>query len=118
MQPAAQAGALLQRTSSPDEDKKRGLKRVVGVVGVLEQTAADAQHHRPVPSKKGLESCLIMVVRKPLQQCPVCGVFAPGRTDHLAKIVDYLVHTRPCCGRLSCGTARIPYIGRWRGYAS
>jgi hypothetical protein len=38
-----------------EEQEERGLERIVGLVVVPQNSAADAEHHRPVPLDQGRE---------------------------------------------------------------
>ena len=62
-QPAAEAVLAPDRPSLADEDQEGGLEGVLGVVGVVEDRAADAQHHRPVPLDQGREGGFVRLVR-------------------------------------------------------
>ncbi len=49
MEPTGHGIGLAQRAGLAGQDQERGLEGVLGVVSVMEDLAADAQHHRPVP---------------------------------------------------------------------
>ena len=55
----------------PGQHQERRLEGVLGVVMVPEKTSADAPDHRAVTSKEGLESRLVSMGCKSLQQPPV-----------------------------------------------
>src|SRR5262249_3868118 len=52
---------------------ERGLERVLGVVVVAEDAAADAPHHRRVPPHERLDRRLVPVADEPLEQLAVPG---------------------------------------------
>ena len=61
-------------------DQEGGLEGVLGVVGVVQHAAADAQHHRPVPVQQGREGFLISAAGEPVQEVRV-GPVSVGSGD-------------------------------------
>jgi len=59
VQEAAHRLALGDGRGLSHEHEERRLKRILGVVGVPQHTAADAQHHRPVPPYQRLKGGLV-----------------------------------------------------------
>jgi hypothetical protein len=53
------------------EHQERCLKRILGVLGLVKDAAADAQDHRPMPPHQGGEGGLIALAGKTLQQLAV-----------------------------------------------
>ena len=75
VEPVARAGPAGRWSAAfADQDEEGGLERVLGVVGVAEDAAADAQHHRPVPADERGERGLVAGVEEPAEQ------FGVGRT--------------------------------------
>src|SRR5207244_11430712 len=52
VQPVAQDSPPGEGSGLADEHHKGGLKGVLGVMNVVQNAAADAQHHRPVPADR------------------------------------------------------------------
>ena len=59
MKPAPQGTTDPERAGLAGQQEERGLKSIVGVVGVDENAAADRHDHRPVALDQGLESQLV-----------------------------------------------------------
>ena len=68
MQPAADGALDPDRPGLARQQEESGLEGVVGVVGVVEDAAADAQDHRPMPTDQGLEGQLVAVGDVPFQE--------------------------------------------------
>ena len=60
VQEAADRVLLAYGRRPTEEDKERGLVRVLGVGPVMQDAIADAQHHRPVPRQQGREGHVIL----------------------------------------------------------
>src|SRR5262249_47945228 len=76
------------RRRPADEDEEGGLKRIFGVVVVVENPATDAPHHRSMPLDKGRKRRLITTADEVLQQLPI-GEPCPIPQKHRpAKVVD------------------------------
>ena len=87
-----------------DQHQERGLERIVGIVRIAQDVAADPQHHRPVPGDQGLERRLGRALTRagePLDQVPIrrARSWTRHRTD--AHV------TLQRCGR-STGHAPVP----------
>ncbi len=81
MQPGADPAAGPDGIAASNEDEKSGLKGVVGVVGVLEDAAADAQDHRAVPTHQLGEGGVVAAQQEKVEEIPVgeAGGAALGR---------------------------------------
>ena len=56
VEPARDRLAASHRAGPARQDEERRLERILGVVRVAQDLAADAQHHRPMPLDQGRES--------------------------------------------------------------
>src|SRR5262249_57789946 len=86
------------RGRAAEEDEEGGLKSVLGGVGVAQQPATDAQHHRAVPAHQRRERRLVALAGEAAQQLAVAG--AVRRPDEPPDVpqhrVEWLVvHERP-----------------------
>ena len=83
-----------QRVLAPDggrlagEHQKCGLPGVLGVVGMAEHPAADAQHHRPVALDQGGERGLVPARDEAVQQVAVGGRVRGRRGRQLADVMQ------------------------------
>jgi hypothetical protein len=89
-----------------NQDEKRDLKGIVGIVSIAEQPPAHAQDHRGVPSQQHRESGLVAVVEESAQQLAVgCGVVLqpcdgmaePPRRVVVAAVVMVAPWVLPSC---------------------
>lgn len=87
VEPAPQRRRLADRAGLAGENEERGLEGVLGVGLVAEYTAADLQHHRPVPAQHGTESGLILVDMEPAEQLPIRQLPHPRVLHELADEV-------------------------------
>jgi hypothetical protein len=71
VEPIANPFPSLQREGLPHQDEKGFLESVVGIVRVSQNTAANAQHHRPVPPHQRFESGLFPPSEEVLQEFSV-----------------------------------------------
>jgi hypothetical protein len=74
VQPGSDRIAHPERPGFADQDKKRHLERVVGIVSVAREGAADPQHHRAVPLDERRERKLRRLTRsgdRLLQKLPI-----------------------------------------------
>jgi hypothetical protein len=71
VEPAPHRIQPADRARPAHQDQERGLEGVVGVVGVAEPVAADAQDHRPVAQHQHLERGRVAMVDEPFEQLPV-----------------------------------------------
>ena len=70
-----------------DQDEKRGLKGILGLVPVREHASANAKHHRPMPfdqDRKGKLGTLAPVRRESLQKLAVGQV--PDRSHVVQRV--------------------------------
>jgi hypothetical protein len=72
---------------SANENEVSGLKCVLGVVVIAEDTATDAPSHWPVPLHQGFKGRRLSAVHEALQELPI-GQFPPIRQQGAAKVVD------------------------------
>ncbi|MDR3634658.1 MAG: hypothetical protein P4L84_12705 [Isosphaeraceae bacterium] len=68
VEPRAQQLALANGARFPHQNQERRLKRVLDIVRVAEQTAADAEHQRPVSGDQRLERHVVAPRDEALQQ--------------------------------------------------
>jgi hypothetical protein len=68
MEPAGQGLAIPDGCPFPSENQKGGLEGILGILMVLEDTAADAHHHGTVPLYKHRKGCLIVKSQEVLEQ--------------------------------------------------
>ncbi len=77
VEPAADRIQPTDRAGPPHQDQESRLERILGVVRVMKEVPANAQHHRPVAQNQHLECSRITTAREPLQQLPIgqprCG---------------------------------------------
>jgi hypothetical protein len=52
------------RLRQPGQAQKYSLKNVVGIGGIVDQTAGRAQHHRPVPVEKEFEGSMVVAINE------------------------------------------------------
>ncbi len=71
IKPAAHSLPPVNRAGPSREDKKNGLKDILGVVQVVQDALAHAQHHRSMPSQQGCEGILIPESDEALQELMV-----------------------------------------------
>ena len=74
MEPRTQRVVHPERAGPAHEDQKGCLESVVSIVGIVEDRAADAEHHRSVPLDQGREGELgafSVPLLEPLQQLAV-----------------------------------------------
>jgi hypothetical protein len=71
MQPIADNLALGQTVRLADEHQECGLEGIVGIVGIAQDAAANAAHHRTMTAHERLESRLIAPMEKRPQELPV-----------------------------------------------
>ena len=67
-----------------DEDQKRRLERILGVVVIAENTATDAQDHRPMPPHEDCKGGFVLPVRKDSNSCPLVNP-APSRRSTVLR---------------------------------
>ena len=82
------------RRRPADEDEEGGLKGILGVVVVVEDTAAHTPHHRPMPPHKGCKSRLVTAADVVLQKL----LIGQPRTipQNPAKVLDDPVYLAGC----------------------
>ena len=74
MQPARERTVFADRAGLPRQRQERHLEGVLGVVRIVQDAPADAQHHRPVPRHQRAEvrfAGLIAARHEPFQQLGV-----------------------------------------------
>src|SRR5262249_28415632 len=69
----------------PDQDEEGGLEGVIGVVGVVQDTAADALDHAAVPLDEGGEGGFVAVAGEASQQLAVGHVVVGPQARQLAE---------------------------------
>ncbi len=87
VQPAAHRFGATQRSRFAAEDEKDGLKSILGVVGIVQDTLTDAQHHRSMPPHQRRESVLIAPGGEALDQFAVRQAFRPRGGREGTKIL-------------------------------
>src|SRR5262249_19367282 len=73
------------------ENKKSGLKGILGALGVLENAAGNSQNHGPVSADQGFESPFITPVDEGLQQSGLADVPAVGQQRGAAQLSHHPV---------------------------
>jgi hypothetical protein len=68
MQPGADGGASANRPRSASEDAEDRLERILRILFVLKQAAADAENQPAMPPHQGSKGRLLMPSRKALEQ--------------------------------------------------
>jgi hypothetical protein len=71
VQPATHCIALFDGASFADQDQDPGLKGVLGIVGVVQDALAHAQHHASLSPHQRRERSLIALAQEVLQQLPI-----------------------------------------------
>ena len=62
---------LLKAARFANQHQKRGLKRVIDIVRITQELAANPQDHRPVTLHKCLEGRLVACSRESIQELPL-----------------------------------------------
>jgi hypothetical protein len=82
IEPISQGRWIADRPGFLQEDEKRRLKSIVGLVGILEEAAANTQHHRAVPFQKRGEGSLVFAADEKVQEVRVGGgIRRPNRSE-------------------------------------
>ena len=68
------------------EHHEGGLERILGVLIVREDPAADSKHHRPMPAHQPSKGVFIAGAGKPLQQEAIRLVVEAFRAHHLPNV--------------------------------
>ena len=87
VEPTGHRLTLSDRYGPPRQDQERGLERILGVVRVAQDLAADAQDHRPVPLDQRREpglGRLITTAHEPLQELTIRQV--PDHPDAIEGV--------------------------------
>jgi len=71
VEPAGKRSLFAKGRCLTRQEKERGLEGILCVLKVEQHTAADCEHHRPVPSHNRCESCLIVFSHKRVEEFPV-----------------------------------------------
>jgi hypothetical protein len=79
-----------------EENKKGGLKSILGIVMVVEDPTANAPHHRTMPPHQGGNRCFFASANKALQKLPISQTRRIVLKHCLAKVLDDLA---PLAGR-------------------
>jgi hypothetical protein len=74
-----------------NEDEKRSLKSVLGIVVVGKDSTTHAPHHRAVPPHQRFEGRLITVADEALQQIPIAPFRSLRMRHGSAKVLENLV---------------------------
>ena len=90
IQPTREGVALVNRRRPPCQDEKSGLKRVLGVVSIVEDAAANAEHHRTVSAHQARERRLLACGDEAAQQLAI--LLADGGCDRASEEVDDPIH--------------------------
>jgi hypothetical protein len=118
VQPAADRLAASDRRGLARQDQEGGLEGVLGIVGVAEDAAADAEHHRPVAADEGLERRFVARHGEALEQVGVAGVGGAPPPYQRAQVAEDGVGVRgghgPALGR--CFLSPIVAARRWEGH--
>ncbi len=89
IKPIADRARRVKSGSLANQDQKSDLKSILGIVRIVQEAAANAEDHRPMPANQRLEGRLIALVNVALEQI---GVRYPRRIFHrqyAAKMLDY-----------------------------
>lgn len=91
MQPARQRFGTANRRRPAGQHQERGLEHVLGRLPILNDTARQAQHHRPVAVQQRSEGIAIARADKLSQQLPVVlGRAAPPRQEGAQMIQHHM----------------------------
>jgi hypothetical protein len=71
-----------------DEDEKGSLERILGIVVVTEDAAANAQHHRTMPAHERFKSRFFASANVALQQLSVAQARPIRQNGGSAKLID------------------------------
>ena len=71
IQPAGQSVSPSDRPGPLHHHQEGGLEGILGVIGIAEDAAADAQHHRPVPRHQRLEGAGISLFDEAVKELRV-----------------------------------------------
>src|SRR5205807_10372390 len=78
------------------QDKKRGLKSILGIVRTAQQSSAHAEHHRSVPAQKGFKGVFIALDDEVLEQLTIGPPRAVVGEHSFAKMFHDLVQPAAC----------------------
>jgi hypothetical protein len=67
VQVARQRGAFRDRRCPPSQHQEGRLTRILGILGVVQHTATDAQHHRRVATDDEREGSLVALGEEAIQ---------------------------------------------------
>ena len=71
VQPGTECVGPAQPTRLAHQHQERGLESVVGVVTVVQQAPAHAEHHWAMPPYQRREGCLVALVGEPFEELPI-----------------------------------------------
>ena len=71
-----------------DEDEESGLERILGVVVIAQNTAADAPDHSGMPAHEHFESRCVLPAEEALQQLPIGQFCRSLQKPGSAKVLD------------------------------
>jgi hypothetical protein len=101
VQEAAHRFDAEQRSGPPAEDKEGRLENVLGVVDIMQDAAADVQHHRPMPPYQGREGVLIAPGGEALEQFAIRQTIRPRGGRECVKMLGQEVSRFVCHDRTS-----------------
>jgi hypothetical protein len=93
MEPGAHLLARDDRGRPPHEHKEGRLERILGIVVITEDAAADAPDHRAVTMDERSERLGIPVVHEPIQQLPVSIDSVDTEVEEGPEITAHSTHT-------------------------
>ncbi len=88
IQPAAYGFAFANRLAFADENQKRGLKSIFGIVQVEQHAPAQAPHQRTVSLQQGGEGGLIVAQSEALQKDAIAQVRRGERASKPPNVAE------------------------------
>jgi hypothetical protein len=86
MKPVTQDGTRFQGGGFAHQNKKRRLKRVVGVSSVSQDAATNTQHHGTVPAHQNAERLLVSLAEELCQKLAVGLTLGVVRAQRQGKL--------------------------------
>jgi hypothetical protein len=90
IKPVTQEVAFPKAACLTNEDEKRGLEGILGIVDIAEQAPAQGQHHRSVPGEKDFKRRFVAALGKSFQELVIGARALSGRAHDPPKLPHYL----------------------------
>src|SRR5262249_41573747 len=94
VKPAGECPPPANRAGPPYKNQEGGLKNILCITGVMQRTASDAEHHRPMPDDQSRECLMVVVADKRCEQVCIIGQRPIAAVQRTAKDLHNTVELR------------------------